>query len=398
MQDQSAATGGTASCLDELKDVDMNYARSKVRSKASSTRTVLQRTVVCMFVLLTLFSFAATLQHARAVQAETRLQYSRRHSVVIFFAPKPGFEEVPGNLIVWREELQRIAGGVVLFLNAPSDVKKAEMLNFRTERVQESNNGFPLLSSVLNTISGYSESGAVGFGNSDLLPDENFARNVASVSRLDFTKVTPHIIDSQLRAYAVAERHEKAWLIILSRVDYDLHHSDGKVHMDGGVDFWIWNNLKRNNNIFGLSATIPAFRIARPWFDNWLTSTALQAGGRHVIDGTAVLKIYHRKHSRMGDMKRWDDPQNRAKLKNDADWLQNAELSNIKIRTSSGSLSTYHLGIGTACEALLFLSTKSSNNTILQIQRRAKSVPCPSCTDCYSEEVHHSPVVLSEQI
>ena len=316
----------------------MTYARSKVRSKL----TFLPRTAIYLFMPLTFFS-TAILQHTRAIQTETRSQYSRRHSIVIFFAPKPGFEELPGNLIAWQEELQRVAGGVVLFLNVPSDVKKAEMLNFRTERVQESNTGFPLLSSVLNTISEYSESGAVGFGNSDLFPGENFALNFASVSRLNFTKATPYIVDSRLRDHDIPERHEKAWLIILSRIDYELHHSDGKVHMDGGVDFWIWNNLERNNNIFGLPAIVPAFRIARPWFDNWLTSTALQAGGRCVVDGTAALKIYHRKHSRMGDMERWDDPQNMAKLKHDADWLQNSELSNIKIRTSSGSLSSYHL-------------------------------------------------------
>ncbi len=71
----------------------------------------------------------------------------------------------------------------------------------------------------------------------------------------------------------------------------------------GGVDFCLWNNVASHNNIFG------------------------QVGGRHVINGTPVLKVYHRMHKRLGNITSWDDPQYLGTLKADPDWLQNEDYA-----------------------------------------------------------------------
>lgn len=329
---------------------------------------------------------AWTCSRARSVPSSLSPQFSKRHSVLIFFAPKPDWREVPKNILEWRRELRSIGGDVILFLNIPSDIKKAEYIGFRTERVVQSPTGLPLLSSMLEVISSYNLSNAVGFGNSDLSPGGNFAQVLMSILTLSFTAVTQFRVDPTLSINELEQRGQ-GWLVALSRMDYARDKSDAHVHMDGGVDFWLWNNVKKHNNVFGAPGKVPEFRLARPWFDNWLTSTVLQVGGRHVVDGTSVLKVYHRKHSRLGDLEKWDDPRNVEKLEADDDWQKNALYAKSSVLTLHGTPSQYHLGIGTTCEAVLvFFAQNGSSPSTLELKRRSASVPCPSCNDCYSQE------------
>lgn len=336
----------------------------------------------------------ASVQRQTTIRSDTKARLSKGSSAVLFFAPKPGFKEIPENILAWRHELKSIQGDIVLFLNAETDRAKAKLLGIHTEYVQEAASGLPLLSSMLDTISHYKHTLAVGFGNSDISPGENFARVLLPLLRLDYTRVTPCIVDSELVYHKLVDHRKRGWLIALTRIDYETNPSLGTFHTGGGVDFWIWNNMEQNNNIFGVPAIVPSFRLARPWFDNWLTSTVLQVGGRHVVDGSEVLKIYHKKHTRLRGIENWDDPNHADKLRQDPDWVQNSKLSRTRIHTVNGSLSHYYLGIGTTCEAAFFLSLQD-NSTCLEIQlhSRAEAIPCPACKTCFLAETHPYPIL-----
>ncbi len=363
------------------------------RSESSFVRGV--RALLSSFCLvLTICTFASVLRRQKLIRSDTKARLGKGSSAVFFFAPKPGFKEIPENILAWRHELKSIQGDIVLFLNDEADRSKAKLLGIHTEYVQEAASGLPLLSSILDTIAHYSQTSAVGFGNSDISPGENLARVLLPLLRLDYAQVPPHIVDSELVHHKMVDRSERGWLIVLTRVDYETQPSLGTFHKGGGVDFWIWNNVEQNNNIFGVPAIVPGFRLARPWFDNWLTSTALQVGGRHVVDGSMVLKIYHKKHTRLHGVGNWDDPKHADKLRQDPDWVHNSKLSHTRIRTVNGSLSHYYLGIGTTCEAVFFLSLHDNSTcSEIQLHSRAKAIPCPACKTCFLAETPSSPVL-----
>ena len=374
----------------------MRVARNGVPIGILSSNRTTYRSLLAVFLwlyfTLWLSRTAVWKSSLEKIFSTRRASYSQGRSVILFLAPKQGFSLIPSQIVAWQNVLQSIGGRIVLLLNERDDIALAELHGFQTERLQESSHGLPLLDSILHTMSGYRLSDAVGFCNSDISPGEGFGKaliSTLSALKSGLQNMKPYRIDSNLTPIVLSDRRERGWLIVLSRVDFDVYESDGQTHMGGGVDFWLWNNVARHNNIFGSASAIPAFRIARPWFDNWITSTALQVGGRHVIDGTRVLKVYHRKHKRLGNIASWDDPRYLKKLKLDPDWLQNEKFAKVRVRTVDGSFSSYSLGIGTTCEALYTLfEERTQNGTRVRVAKgRTSLVPCPSCPDCYSDKL-----------
>lgn len=300
------------------------------------------------------------------------------NTVELFFAPKPHFREVPYNLIAWQHELKEIRGGVVLLLNEPGDIEVATKSGFRTAPVQEVD-GLPTLSSVLATTRRYSTS-AVGFANSDLLPGKGTGTILRQLLTMDTTLLRMYVTDSDLRQYDI-QRKPRDWLYIASRREYDRIFTESHIHMEGGVDFWFWN-VHRTHHILGVHAIIPPFRLGRPWFDNWLTATAMQVGGRLVLDATEVLRLYHKSHNRVGNHPDWSDMKF---FETDKAWSANKISATKKVKTFRGTQSYYTLGIGTTCEAPYFLVHDTSER--LWFQRRNVSLACPVCLDCYREQI-----------
>lgn len=141
---------------------------------------------------------------------------------------------------------------------------------------------------------------------------------------------------------------------------------------------WIWNNVQRDNDICGVGIQVPAFRLGRPWFDNWLTAAAMQLGGRHVIDGTGKIEIFHKVHERLGTLSDWSDIK---RLEEDLEWRENRQFAYEDLCAHNGRCVKYRLGIGTTCEAPLYLAGPVDK---LQVKERHELIPCPSCRECYT--------------
>ena len=301
----------------------------------------------------------------------------------LFIAPKPGFESsVPHSIRAWEKKLRNIDGEVIILLNEPGDILIARNAGFRTERVQESENGFPLLDSLLRVISKYRTSQLVGFCNSDILPGELFSERVQSLAKLDTLGWHQRTVDVNLQLLVSDTKlQSNAWMIILSRYDFTDTPRDAHVFKDGGVDMWIWNNVAGINDFIGTGAGIPPFRLGRPWFDNWLTATAMQLDGRQVIDGTNYLRIDHKIHKRLGGLRDWS---NISVLESDLEWTLNKQYSRTQICHVDGKCSMYRLGIGTTCEAPFYLTgSELDQSKSFEVVERDRLIPCPSCQDCY---------------
>lgn len=306
---------------------------------------------------------------------------------VLFLAPKPGFDDnIPDAIISWRDQLVRVNGKVVLLLNEMNDIQLAESFGFKTAPVRVSEEGFPQLDSLLEVVATFNKSTLVGFCNSDLLPGPNFADAVSALAQLDVKHSSLRTVDSDLTAHDNPKSTE-GWLVVVSRVDFVELPSDGHVFTDGGVDMWIWNNVHSSlveNNIFGFDSIIPPFAIGRPWFDNWLTATAMQLGGRIVIDGTHQIQILHKIHKRLGSLSNWE---NFEKLANDQEWMNSKRYALETICPEEKTFcSTYRLGIGTSCEAPYFLGAAERGKKMNYVlMPRRDIIPCPSCRDCYAD-------------
>ena len=311
---------------------------------------------------------------------------------VLFLAPKPGFrDKIPDTIISWRDQLARINGKVVLLLNDLSDIRLANTYGLETARVRISAEGFPQLDSLLEVAASFNESKLVGFCNSDLLPGPTFAEALMALAQLSVRHVPVRTVDSDLSPHDNLKSTD-GWLVVVSRVDFDEKPSDGHVFMDGGVDMWIWNNVRssamEDNNILGTKSDIPPFALGRPWFDNWLTATAMQLAGRVVIDGTHQIPILHKIHKRLGSLSNWE---NFEVLANDKEWLKSKKYALEKVCTEDGKIcSTYRLGIGTTCEAPYFLrATRMEDKVSFILIPRRNIIPCPSCRQCYDDVQFH---------
>jgi len=299
-------------------------------------------------------------------------------SLTLFMAPKPGFgSTIPSGLRAWQRQLHAVGGDVVLLLNMDDDIRLARRLGFKTEFVVESMNGFPLLDSVLRVATRHNSSKMVAFCNSDIFPGKDFFTFVDVLAKLEVAGWQLRHVDPDF-AVKPNDKTSEAWLVVLSRIDFTKNPSDGHVFMDGGVDMWIWNNVEGDNDICAAGIEIPAFSVGRPWFDNWLTAAALQLGGRHVIDGTGAINVYHKKHKRLGSLSDWSDMK---RLERDLEWQQNKQLAYEQLCSNNGRCVTHRLGIGTTCEAPLYLDGTVRK---LQVRKRDTVTPCPSCTECYA--------------
>lgn len=335
-------------------------------------------------VSITLFSlFCLSFTSRLELPSETVVE----ETFVLFLAPKPGLgNDIPDAIMSWRDQLVRINGKVVLLLNELNDIQLAHSFGFTTAPVRVSEEGFPQLDSLLEVVATFNKSKLVGFCNSDLLPGPNFADAVSALVQLDVKHSPLRTVDSDLTAHDNPKSIE-GWLVVVSRVDFDDHPSDGHVFTDGGVDMWIWNNAQGSvveNNIFGFNSDIPPFALGRPWFDNWLTATAMQLGGRIVIDGTHKIQILHKIHKRLGSLSNWEDFE---LLANDQEWINSKRYALEKICTENGELcSAYRLGIGTTCEAPYFFGAAQGENKINYVlMPRRDIIPCPSCRECYTD-------------
>ena len=335
-------------------------------------------------LLATYATFVAIIPHLHGDSFKSSLgdsNSSEVSSIELYFAPKPHFHEVPRNLVAWLNELKKIGGGVVLLLNELEDIEIAVNSGFKTAPVQEVD-GLPTLSSMLTTTARFSSS-AVGFANSDILPDAGTGSVLKRLLTMDTTSLRMYVTDSKLRQYEI-KREPRDWLYVASRRDYESVATESHVHMEGGVDFWLWN-VHRTHDILGVRERIPPFRLGRPWFDNWLTATAMQVGGRLVLDATQVLNLYHKSHVRVGNRPDWSDMKF---FESDKAWNANKMAATKRIPTFRGTWSYYVLGIGTTCEAPYFLVNDASG--LPQFQRRNVSLACPACLDCYKKEIHES--------
>mmetsp|Transcript_9431 Transcript_9431/g.42934 ORF Transcript_9431/g.42934 Transcript_9431/m.42934 type:complete len:361 (-) Transcript_9431:1602-2684(-) len=309
------------------------------------------------------------------------LPLSKNFSFSLFIAPKPGFKDgLPPALLLWQAELQPVLGQVILLINRDRDIALAEAYGFKTERIQESKNGFPRLDSLLDTISSYGASSQmVGFCNSDLLPGQDFGDTVRRMLQLDVSENQVMSVNSDLLRESRGSK-TSGWLVVVSRVDYQQQPSDGHIFREGGVDMWIWNVVEDAHGILGFGS-VPAFGLGRPWFDNWITATAIQLGKRHVIDGTLELRILHKIHKRLGKLEDWSDTK---LLSEDHEWTNNKNLASGQICAEDEKCSEYRLGIGTTCEAPYFLTAKSiRGEKKLELRARSEFIPCPSCQRCY---------------
>ena len=354
-----------------------------MRNRSNYHRVTKAFVLICFVLLVKLFlwDFAYFDRPVRLSLDSPIARPGYQKSISLFIAPKAGFgSQLPAQLIAWKLELESIDGEVVLLLNQQDDIFHARRLGFKCERVRESHTGLPLLDSMLEVMSLYHNSMMVGFCNSDLFPGNDVALTISQLSLIDLNTNPLLTINSDLKRRSSSQRR-KGWLLVASRIDFSRIPSDGQIFMDGGVDVWIWNNVKGLNDIFGAASAIPAFRIGRPWFDNWLTATAMQLGGRHVIDGTKHFHVLHKVHKRMGSLPDWNDFE---LLSQDADWSSN-KMHAQKSICFEGTCSRYVLGIGTSCEAPLVLALGGEHSKRLKVLPREVHLiqPCPKCPNCY---------------
>ena len=330
--------------------------------------------LACAIILLALFLLVICLH-------EESVAISSKETLILFLAPKPGLRtHFPKNLFLWQAELNSINGRVVLLLNEADDIEVSKDFGFDTLSVQETESGLPLLSSILEVASTFTTSSLVGFLNSDLLPGKDFAATILAVLDIKLPQHRILTLDNNLQIKPLA-RHRPGWLLVGSRIDYMDTPSDGHIFTEGGVDMWIWNNIENSNTILGINVEIPPFCLGRPWFDNWLTATAIQLGGRHVIDSTQELHFLHRIHRRIHNLSNWEDM---SLLANDADWVRNRDMASTKICSTEGHCAEYRLGIGTTCEAPYILARNSLFwGRGIKVVARKKHIPCPACPGCY---------------
>lgn len=298
--------------------------------------------------------------------------------IVLILAPKPSFSTVPQNLLMWRNIIKPLGGNVLLLLNNPDDRSIATDAGFLVDYVKESENGLPLLSSVMHIAATFT-SAIVGFCNSDLEPagdsTRNFLQYVLSERwRNGWLEKEIDILRQK------GPTHKNVWLLVANRMDYGDSVTDRTVHTAGGIDMWIWNEAPLG--ILGLNQSIPAFRVGRPFFDNWLTAMAIQTGKRHVIDATLGVEILHKKHLRFGHLQDWS---NTTLISDDQDWLENQRLAKTPVCLQN-KCSIYQLGFGTACEAVfqLKITNDTDDHPMYHLAKRTVFIPCPKCTHCYA--------------
>eukprot|EP00223_Ostreococcus_mediterraneus_P008871 CAMPEP_0179623636 /NCGR_PEP_ID=MMETSP0932-20121108/2355_1 /TAXON_ID=548131 ORGANISM="Ostreococcus mediterraneus, Strain clade-D-RCC2596" /NCGR_SAMPLE_ID=MMETSP0932 /ASSEMBLY_ACC=CAM_ASM_000582 /LENGTH=327 /DNA_ID=CAMNT_0021492813 /DNA_START=349 /DNA_END=1332 /DNA_ORIENTATION=- len=299
--------------------------------------------------------------------------------IVLILAPKPSFSTVPQNLLLWRNIIKPLGGNVLLLLNNPADRSIATDAGFLVDYVKESENGLPLLSSVMQITAKFT-SAIVGFCNSDLKPTGSSTKDFFQyiLSEQWRNGWLENEIDVLLRQKGPA--HKSVWLLVANRMDYGDSVTDRTVHTAGGIDMWIWNEAPLG--ILGFKQSIPAFRVGRPFFDNWLTAMAIQVGKRHVIDATLGIDILHKKHLRFGHLQDWS---NRTLISDDQDWFENQRLAETPVCLQNKCL-RYQRGFGTACEAVfqLKITNDTDDHPKYCLTKRRVSVPCPKCSHCYA--------------
>lgn len=299
--------------------------------------------------------------------------------IVLILAPKPSFSTVPQNLLLWRNIIKPLGGNVLLLLNNPTDRSIATDAGFLVDYVKESESGLPLLSSVMQMTTKFT-SAILGFCNSDLEPAGSstkiFLQYILSERwRNDWLENETDELRQKVPA------HKSAWLLVANRMDYGDSITDRTVHKTGGIDMWMWNEGPLG--ILGFNQIIPAFRVGRPLFDNWLTAMAIGIGKRHVIDVTLGVEILHKNHLRFGHLMDWSNAS--ALLADDQDWLENKRLATTPVCSQNKCL-MYEIGLGTACQAPLQLeiTNDTDGHPKYHFTKRTVRVACPRCSHCYA--------------
>ncbi len=352
---------------------NLDNMQMQSRSKRLSASRKFRWTLLCTLACCCTWNFFRVGRDASVVEHEGNAPDSL---FTLLMVPKPGFDSViPSGLLEWKNQLALVGGEVVLLLNEYHDIHLARAQGFKTEHVEESENGFPLLHSILRVAAKHRSSKMIAFCNSDILPGNHFSKRIKALAQLDIDLELRYVDDLIVQPTGQVS---KAWLVVLSRIDFVRYRGDGHVFMDGGVDMWIWNNVPRDNDICGAGIDVPAFRIGRPWFDNWVTAAAMQLGGRHVIDGTNKIEIFHKVHKRLGNLSDWSSVK---RLENDIEWRENKKFAYEPLCARNGRCVNYRLGIGTTCEAPLYLAGTQQH---LLVKERQDLIPCPSCNDCYA--------------
>eukprot|EP00223_Ostreococcus_mediterraneus_P003530 CAMPEP_0179608738 /NCGR_PEP_ID=MMETSP0930-20121108/2614_1 /TAXON_ID=548131 ORGANISM="Ostreococcus mediterraneus, Strain clade-D-RCC1621" /NCGR_SAMPLE_ID=MMETSP0930 /ASSEMBLY_ACC=CAM_ASM_000580 /LENGTH=319 /DNA_ID=CAMNT_0021477253 /DNA_START=214 /DNA_END=1173 /DNA_ORIENTATION=- len=217
-----------------------------------------------------------------------------------------------------------------------------------------------------------------GYVNNDIFPSFNFLTTLSALQK----------VTASLNQTRTAKPHElfktyshstKGWFAVATRWDLDLNNRNCVAHTQGGYDLWLWNNIDGDNSLLGENFTIPPFHIARPYFDMWFLSAAIQTGHRHVIDLSQATHIFHVNHQRT--FRGWSEA---VRVQhNDKEWNENHELA-FKTYCDdaimrAGTCMKYQMATGTVCETPLYLTKQ------LHLQERVYSVPYK----CMKKNIHY---------
>lgn len=205
--------------------------------------------------------------------------------MTIFTAPKP-FDDphislIQRNAIVSWLNLGSVAE-VFLIGNEKGVAETAHRFGVKYfPEVERNSQGTPLVSSIFNTASQNSTSPILTYLNADILvlPD------ILSCTRLAMQTYPRFLLVGQRWDVDVRENLEvkhdlTAWL-------HETIHSQGKMHPQGGSDYFIYPRDNFDN--------MPEFAIGRAGWDNWMIYHA-RFTGMKVIDGTSTINIIHQQH------------------------------------------------------------------------------------------------------
>lgn len=356
-----------------------------VRAKKSVYRVLVLVVLVCVLnmcaVRLYEMTVSSLLQLVESNSRQHRSSTSERDHVSIgLFTSIVDIKNIPDACYAWQRVLSEFSGKVHLI-----GQQRGQLVSeFGFSVLPRRSGKLPRWSDILHIIrtDGHRYT-IVGYFNNDVWPTLRTRVLLDYLFKLNLQH--EHVRTARPGASFKLTQHEHSagWLAVATRSDFDPHTSIVTPHTKGGSDLWLWNNQKGFHSVLGENYRIPPFRIARPYFDMWFVSIAIQTGFRHVIDITQAAGILHKEHSRT--FHSWSEAQRR--VANDTDWNNNYLLARAPLCDSTHQCIEYELGTGTTCEAPLVL------DNLLNLSKRKTSVPY-KCFEQWTSARTHGDLLL----
>jgi len=286
------------------------------------------------------------------------------HGIELFTAIRSD-RPIPRACKAWSELLSRFGG--VLHIITDNSFPVVPGAGFKVTVLDKDVLQLPTWNEICEVISHNRELLITGYVNSDILPDINIMEAVNTLQQLSTSLKYTRTAKPNQR-FKVQLRVTHGWFAVATRVDINLGKRIGVTHTNGGYDIWLWNNIPDDNSVLGEYFSVPEFHIARPYFDMWFLSAAIQSGHRHVIDISPAVKLLHINHVR--SFEGWSE---RVRVANDdIAWNKNHDIAFTKYCNDSvlgRRCVEYKKGTGTVCETPLQLTEE------FRLRERDDSVP-----------------------